>query len=57
MIPNKLLEFNFPGLIGPSTFDNEVLMWEFFERNMEECLSLYPTSLEEDIAILEADDK
>ena len=32
-------------------------MWKFFETNIDECLSQYPTSLEEDIAILETDDK
>ena len=32
-------------------------MWELFERNIDECLSKYSTSLEEDIAILEADDQ
>lgn len=56
--PLDQLEFerSFIGIIDASTFENEVRAWNFLENIVDQTLANYPTSLAEDIALLEADD-
>ena len=46
----------FKGSLNKISLKNEVLVWKLIEKTVDESLAKYPTTIEEDIAILDKDE-